>query len=95
MKRLLVALSGIAVLAAVILVFASVGYAASPAQECAAAGGTYTAAGPDSSCTFPGEPVGNSDNTKGGSSETGPGKSEPNEEETICTGVNNKPHPCP
>jgi len=95
MKRFMVALSGIAVLAAVILVFASVGYAASPAQECAAAGGTYTAAGPDSSCTFAGDPVGNSDNTKGGSSETGPGKSEPNEEETICTGVNNKPHRCP
>jgi hypothetical protein len=95
MKRLVVALSGIAVLAAAVLVFASVGYAASPAQECAAAGGTYTAAGPDSSCTFAGDPVGNSDNTKGGSSETGPGKSEPNEEETICTGVNNKPHKCP
>jgi hypothetical protein len=95
MKRFVVALSGIAVLAAAILVFASVGYAASPAQECAAAGGTYTAAGPDSSCTFPGDPVGNSDNTKGGSSDTGPGKSEPNEEVITCTGVNNKPHPCP
>ena len=95
MKRFVVALSGIAVLAAAILVFASVGYAASPAQECAAAGGTYTAAGPDSSCTFPGDPVGNSDNTKGGSSDTGPGKSEPNEEVITCTGVNYKPHPCP
>src|SRR5688572_17504226 len=49
----------------------------------------------DSSCTFPGDPVGNSGNTKGGSSETGPGKSEPNEEEVICTGVNNKPRRCP
>ena len=26
---------------------------------------------------------------------TGPGKSEPNSDEEICTGVNNKPHPCP
>ena len=95
MKRLVVALSGIAVLAAVIMVFASVAYAASPAQECAAAGGTYTAAGPNSSCVFPGEPVGKSGNTKGGGAETGPGKSEPNEEEVTCTGVNNKPHPCP
>ena len=95
MKRLSVALSTIAVLALAILVFASVGYAASPAQECTAAGGTYVAAGPDSSCTFPGTPVGNSDNTKGGSSETGPGKSEPNKEEVTCTGLNNKPHPCP
>jgi hypothetical protein len=95
MKRFVVALSGVVVLAAAILVFASVGYAASPAQDCAAAGGTYTAAGPDSSCTFPGAPVGNSDNTKGGSSDTGPGKSEPNEEVTNCTGVNNKPHKCP
>jgi hypothetical protein len=69
--------------------------AASPAQECAAAGGTYTAAGPDSTCTIPGEPVGQSDNTKGGSTDTGPGKSEPNEEVVTCTGVNNKPHPCP
>jgi len=95
MKRFVVALSGIAVLAAAILVFASVGYAASPAQDCAAAGGTYTAAGPDSSCTFPGDPVGNSDNTKGGSSDTGPGKSEPNEEVINCDGVNNNPHKCP
>jgi hypothetical protein len=77
------------------LVFSPATFADSPAQECAAAGGTYTAAGPDSTCTMPGTPVGNSGNTKGGSTETGPGKSEPNEEETICTGVNNKPHPCP
>ena len=95
MKRLVVSLTGIVVLAAAILVFASVGYAASPAQECTAAGGTYTPAGPNSSCTFPGTPVGNSDNTKGGSSDTGPGKSEPNEEVITCTGTNNKPHPCP
>src|SRR5690349_16416852 len=45
--------------------------AASPAQDCEAAGGTYTAAGPNSTCTFPGEPVGNSSNTKGGSETTG------------------------
>ena len=95
MKRLLVALSGITVLVAVMLVFAASGYAASPAQDCAAAGGTYTAAGPDSTCTFPGDPVGNSGNTKGGSETSGPGKSEPNSEETVCTGVNNKPHQCP
>jgi hypothetical protein len=69
--------------------------ALSPAQECEAAGGTYEAAGPDSSCTIPGDPVGNSSNTKGGSETTGPGKSEPQSEEEICTGVNNKPHPCP
>ena len=95
MKRLYLALSTAAVLAAAILVFSPVGYAASPAQECAAAGGTYVPAGPDSSCTFPGTPVGNSDNTKGGSQTSGPGKSEPNETETTCTGVNNKPHQCP
>jgi hypothetical protein len=95
MKRFMVALSAVAVLAAVILVFSAVGYAASPAQDCADAGGTYNAAGPDSSCVFAGDPVGQSGNTKGGSQETGPGKSEPNEEETVCTGVNNKPHRCP
>ena len=71
--------------------------AASPADECTAAGGTYVADGPNSTCTFPSEPVGNSDNTKGGSQETGPGNSDTSthEDETICTGVNNKPHPCP
>ena len=69
--------------------------AASPAQECAALGGTYEPAGPNSTCTIPGTPVGNSANTKGGSTDTGPGKSEPNEEVVTCTGVNNKPHPCP
>ena len=94
MKRL----SGIVAVAAVavgLTVPAGTAMAASPAQECDAAGGTYVAAGPDSSCTFPGTPVGNSSNTKGGSETTGPGKSEPNSEETVCTGVNNKPHPCP
>ena len=95
MKRLLFALSSTAALVAVVLVFSPATYAATPAQECAEAGGTYTAAGPDSSCDFPAEPVGNSDNTKGGSQVTGPGKSEPNSDETICTGVNNKPHKCP
>jgi hypothetical protein len=95
MRRFLIALSTIAVLAAAIVVFASVAYAASPAQECADAGGVFVHAGPDSSCTFPSTPVGNSGNTKGGSQTTGPGKSEPNKEEEICTGVNNKPHPCP
>lgn len=95
MKRLLIGLFSLAALVAMVLVLAPVGYSASPAQECEAAGGTYVHAGPDSSCTIPGEPVGNSDNTKGGSVKTGPGKSEPNEEEEICTGVNNKPHPCP
>ena len=95
LKRSLVHLSALAGLVAAILVFASVGTAASPAQECTDAGGQYLAAGPDSSCTMPGEQVGNSDNTKGGSVESGPGKSEPNSEETTCTGVNNKPHKCP
>jgi hypothetical protein len=80
---------------AAVLAFSSSTYGASPAQECMAAGGTYTAAGPNSSCTLPGAPVGNSDNTKGGSETTGPGKSEPNSETVTCTGVNNKPHPCP
>jgi hypothetical protein len=82
-------------LVAAVLAFSPATFAASPAQDCAAAGGTYVAAGPDSSCTFPGTPVGNSSNTKGGSETTGPGKSEPNSEETVCTGVNNKPHQCP
>jgi hypothetical protein len=95
MRRFLFVLSLTAALVAAVLVFAPVTYAASPAQECAAAGGTYTAAGPDSTCTFAGEPVGNSDNTKGGSSTSGPGKSEPNSDTTTCTGVNNKPHSCP
>lgn len=67
----------------------------SPAQECEQAGGTYIHDGPNSTCTYPGTPVGNSDNTKGGSQTTGPGKSEPNSETENCTGVNNKPHPCP
>jgi hypothetical protein len=95
MKRVAVVLTLAAALAAMMLVFSSGSFGANPAQDCAAAGGTYVAAGPDSTCTFPGEPVGNSDNTKGGSETTGPGKSEPNEEEVVCTGVNNKPHPCP
>jgi hypothetical protein len=95
MKRVAVVLTLAAALAAMMLVFSSGSFAANPAQDCAAAGGTYVAAGPDSTCTLPSEPVGNSDNTKGGSQTTGPGKSEPNEEEEICTGVNNKPHPCP
>jgi hypothetical protein len=78
------------------LVFSPAAFAASPAQECESDPAcTYVAAGPDSTCTCEGTPVGNSDNTKGGSQETGPGKSEPNSDEEICTGVNNKPHPCP
>ena len=77
------------------LVFSPATFADSPEQECVAADGVWTAAGPDSSCEFPGTPVGKSGNTKGGSKETGPGKSEPNEVVITCTGVNNKPHPCP
>jgi hypothetical protein len=95
MKRTLFVLAIAAVLATAMFVFSPLSYAASPAQECEAAGGTYTPAGPNSTCTFPGTPVGNSSNTKGGSTDTGPGKSEPNEEITTCTGVNNKPHSCP
>jgi hypothetical protein len=85
----------VSLIAAAVLALSSVSFAASPAQDCAAAGGTYTAAGPNSTCTFPGTPVGNSDNTKGGSQTSGPGKSEPNSDTTTCTGVNNKPHTCP
>jgi hypothetical protein len=95
MKRVLIALSSGAALLLVLLVLAPVSVAASPQQDCQAAGGTYVAAGPNSSCTFPGTPVGNSGNTKGGSQTTGPGKSQPNSNETVCTGVNNKPHSCP
>jgi hypothetical protein len=96
MKRFLFVLSSTAALVAVILVFAPATYAANPEQECEADGvSTYVHAGPDSSCVTPGEQVGNSDNTKGGEQTTGPGKSEPNSEETECTGVNNKPHRCP
>jgi hypothetical protein len=95
MKRLWFVLSLAAVLAAVVLAFSPATYAASPAQDCATAGGTYNAAGPNSTCTFPGEPVGNSSSTKGGGATTGPGKSEPNSDTTTCTGVNNKPHTCP
>jgi hypothetical protein len=93
--KLLRALCAVTLLAAPIFIFAPIGYADSPAAECAESGGTYVAAGPESSCTFAGEPVGNSDNTKGGSQTSGPGKSAPNETETNCTGVNNKPHSCP
>jgi hypothetical protein len=95
MKRFLFALSSTAALVAVILVVSPATYADSPEAECVADGGTYVAAGPESSCTFAGEPVGNSDNTKGGSVDSGPGKSGPNETVTTCTGVNNKPHTCP
>jgi hypothetical protein len=80
---------------AAIFVLAPVTFAANPAQDCTDAGGTYVADGPNSTCTFPGDPVGNSANTKGGSQDTGPGKSEPNSDTTTCTGVNNKPHACP
>jgi hypothetical protein len=95
MKRIALVLTLAAAFVAVMLVFSAGSFAANPTQECEAAGGTYVAAGPDSTCTFPGEPVGNSPNTKGGSQTSGPGKSEPNEEEVVCTGVNNKPHSCP
>ena len=95
MRRFLLVLSLAASLVAAVLVFSPATYAASPADQCAAAGGTYTAAGPNSTCTIPGEPVGNSDNTKGGSTTTGPGNSQPNSDTTTCTGVNNKPHQCP
>jgi hypothetical protein len=96
MKRFLFALSLTVVLVAAILVFSPVTYAANPEQECEATpGNVYVHDGPNSTCTTPGEPVGNSDNTKGGSQTSGPGKSEPNSEETVCTGVNNKPHSCP
>jgi hypothetical protein len=96
MKRFLFVLSSTAALVAVILVFAPATYAANPEQECEADGvSTYIHDGPNSTCSTPGEPVGQSDNTKGGSQVTGPGKSEPNSDEEICTGVNNKPHPCP
>jgi hypothetical protein len=90
-------LTGLALALGLGLVFSPATFAASPAQDCEDAGGTYVAAGPDSTCTFPATPVGNSDNTKGGSEETGPGKSDTSthEDEEICTGVNNKPHPCP
>jgi hypothetical protein len=64
-------LAGIA-LAATVLVFSPATFADSPAQECEALGGIYTAAGPDSTCTIAGTPVGNSDNTKGGSTELAP-----------------------
>jgi hypothetical protein len=85
----------LSLLVAAILAFSPATFAANPAQECAAAGGVYVHAGPDSTCTFPGTPVGNSSNTKGGSQTSGPGKSEPNSETEVCTGVNNKPHQCP
>ena len=85
----------LSLLVAAILAFSPATFGASPAQECAAAGGTYVAAGPNSTCSFPATPVGNSGNTKGGSQTSGPGKSEPNSETTTCTGVNNKPHSCP
>jgi hypothetical protein len=84
-----------AVLVAAIFALAPITFAASPAQDCTAAGGTYVSAGPDSTCTLPGTPVGSSDNTKGGSETSGPGKSEPQSDTTTCTGVNNKPHSCP
>ena len=96
MKRLIVALSTLATMAALVLVFASVGIAANPETECEADGvSTYIHDGPNSTCSTPGDPVGQSDNTKGGEQVTGPGKSDPNAEENVCTGVNNKPHPCP
>ena len=57
--------------------------AASPAQECTDAGGMYVADGPNSTCTFPATPVGNSDNTKGGSQETGPGNSDTSTHATL------------
>ena len=65
--------------------------AASPAQECADANGTYIADGPNSRCVIDNtQPVGNSGNTKGTTTtETGPGKSEPNSDTTSCTGVSN------
>jgi hypothetical protein len=96
MKRFVLAVATTALLVALVLVFAPVAYAANPEQECEADGvSTYFHDGPNSRCVTPGDQVGNSSNTKGGSVDTGPGKSEPNEEVTTCTGVNNKPHPCP
>jgi hypothetical protein len=95
MRRLLSMITLSAALAAAVLAFSPASFAASPAQECTSNGGSWTAAGPDSSCTYPGTPVGNSDNTKGGSSTSGPGKSAPNSDTSTCTGTNNKPHSCP
>jgi hypothetical protein len=68
------------------LVFSSSTFAAPPEQDYEAAGATFVHAGPDSGCTSPGTPVRNSDNTKGGSETSGPGKSEPNSEEVVCLG---------
>jgi hypothetical protein len=96
MKRFLYALSSTVALVAVILVFPPATYADSPADKCEIGTNcTYTAAGPESTCDCPGDQLGQSDNTKGGSTTTGPGSSEPNSVETTCTGVNNKPHTCP
>jgi hypothetical protein len=80
-----------AVVLSLIVVFVPAGQAASPAQECQAAGGVYTADGPNSTCVINNqEPVGNSGNTKGTTTtETGPGKSDPNSDTTSCTGVTN------
>jgi hypothetical protein len=79
-------LAAIAV-AATVLVFSPATFADTPQQDCENAGGTYVKAGPDSTCTFPGTPVGNSDNTKGGSQDTGPGKTDTSEnsEERDCS----------
>jgi hypothetical protein len=65
--------------------------AASPEQDCQAAGGVYTHDGPNSTCVISNQqPVGNSDNTKGTTTtETGPGKSDPNSDTTSCTGITN------
>jgi hypothetical protein len=81
----------VGVVLSLIVVFAPAGQAASPAQDCANAGGTYYPDGPNSRCVISNqEPVGNSDNTKGTTTtETGPGKSDPNSDTTSCTGITN------
>jgi hypothetical protein len=88
MKRFLLV---VAVALSLVVLFAPAGQAASPAQDCANAGGTYYADGPNSRCVIDNtEPAGNSDVRKGTTTtETGPGKSEPNSETTSCTGVTN------
>jgi hypothetical protein len=96
MKRFLSALSSMAALVAVILVFSPATYAANPEDKCEIGTGcTYTAAGPESTCDCPGDQLGQSDNTRGGSSTSGPGSSDPNSTPTVCTGVSNPAHPCP
>jgi len=65
--------------------------AASPEQECMAAGGTFIKSPPDNQCVFPGDPPGMNQGgvVKDETATSDRGKSGPHETTTTCQVINN------